>query len=387
MRLICTFTEEKKAHQYSQFLLSQSIKNNCEMVKNEDWGSNLYGETSWLIWIYSEDDVDAALKFYNDYLKNPDDPKYQKIKVTLQNTETPIPTVVEKEPPKKKEPNLFNQFGKVTLSIVILCVLLFLPNLFALRTAQDVPKKMPEVVVYSSTINQILMFDYPKTFELLEKITSIYGIQSLTNPSSLPPAARTLYAEYQNSSFWTGIYSKIVSFFKNPEAEWNFQAPMFEKISQGQYWRLFTPAFLHFGLLHILFNMIWAIVLGRQIEQKIGAIKYVILIAISACITNTSQYLMSGPFFIGYSGVVCSMIMFIVARKKVAVWEGYQLHRSTIIFVSIYVVSILSVQILSFFLEIYGISPFPLRIANTAHITGGMIGYLIGCTPFFAWKN
>ena len=45
------------------------------------------------------------------------------------------------------------------------------------------------------------------------------------------------------------------------------EIPLFEKIRQGELWRLFTPCILHRDFLHILFNMIWVWILVKQIEE------------------------------------------------------------------------------------------------------------------------
>ncbi|MBJ7354188.1 MAG: rhomboid family intramembrane serine protease [Thermoleophilaceae bacterium] len=44
-------------------------------------------------------------------------------------------------------------------------------------------------------------------------------------------------------------------------------------IADGEYWRVVTPGFLHFGLIHIALNMYLLYVLGRMLEPELGSIQ------------------------------------------------------------------------------------------------------------------
>jgi membrane associated rhomboid family serine protease len=46
-------------------------------------------------------------------------------------------------------------------------------------------------------------------------------------------------------------------------------------IANGEYWRVITPGFLHFGLLHIALNMYLLYVLGRMLEPELGGVQMI----------------------------------------------------------------------------------------------------------------
>jgi membrane associated rhomboid family serine protease len=66
-------------------------------------------------------------------------------------------------------------------------------------------------------------------------------------------------------------------------------------IAAGEWWRLITAMFLHYGLLHILTNM-WALwQLGRYLEAALGPARFVALYLIAGFGGNVVSYLFSAP--------------------------------------------------------------------------------------------
>ena len=133
--------------------------------------------------------------------------------------------------------------------------------------------------------------------------------------------------------------------------------------------------------------MAWAWILCKQIEAKLSLIKFLILTLLIAVIANVVQYLVSGPYFLGYSGVVCGMVGFIWMRQKVAPWEGYTLHKSTIIFILVFILAMFALEIFSLILQAFSSTEISANIANTAHIVGGLSGILLAKTRFFKRKE
>src|SRR5262249_30186577 len=89
------------------------------------------------------------------------------------------------------------------------------------------------------------------------------------------------------------------------------------EIRHGEVWRLITPIFIHFGVLHIVFNMLWLRDLGSMIEGRQSSTYLVLLVVVIAAGSNLGQfYFGHGPAFGGMSGVVYGLLGYIWLRGK-----------------------------------------------------------------------
>ena len=95
--------------------------------------------------------------------------------------------------------------------------------------------------------------------------------------------------------------------------------PVEETFTAGEYWRFVTPAFLHFGIFHVVFNSLWLWEFGRRVELVSGRSAYLVLMLALASGSNAGQYLWDGPvLFGGLSGVVYGLVGYVWIRNRVA---------------------------------------------------------------------
>ncbi len=143
----------------------------------------------------------------------------------------------------------------------------------------------------------------------------------------------------------------------------------FEPI-QGQYWRLVTPAFLHFGWMHIVFNSLWLWELGGRVEQALGSLHMLGLFLVTAVVSNVSQYAFGGPaLFGGMSGVVYGLLGFSwVAATLQPRWAFRPSKPIMLLMVGWLVLCILGV------IESLGFG----SVANAAHLGGLLSGAALG---------
>jgi membrane associated rhomboid family serine protease len=89
-------------------------------------------------------------------------------------------------------------------------------------------------------------------------------------------------------------------------------------IAAGGYYRMLTAMFLHFGVIHLLFNMVVLWMLGRILERDLGPARYLTAYLLSGLAGSVAVYLFSsGTWTVGASGAVYGLfgLLILVNRK------------------------------------------------------------------------
>jgi membrane associated rhomboid family serine protease len=91
-------------------------------------------------------------------------------------------------------------------------------------------------------------------------------------------------------------------------------------IADGEFYRLFTSMFLHYGILHLLLNM-WALwILGRALEGVLGPVRFLGIYLLSGLGGSVAVYIFSPdgpPGTVGASGAIYGLFAayFLVLRR------------------------------------------------------------------------
>lgn len=145
---------------------------------------------------------------------------------------------------------------------------------------------------------------------------------------------------------------------------------MLEQVRDGQWWRLITPMFIHYGPLHLIFNLLWLFQLGCMIEARRGTATLAGLVFAISAVSNVAQLQAGGPNFGGMSGVVYGLFGYVWIRGKYDRASGVFIdHQNTVI------------MVVWFFVCLTGwLGP----VANTCHAVGLVMGMAWGGVT--AWR-
>lgn len=131
-------------------------------------------------------------------------------------------------------------------------------------------------------------------------------------------------------------------------------------VKAGEYYRLITSAFLHIGLLHLIFNNYALYVIGSQLESFLGKIKFLIIYLVSALCGSLMSMLFSDGISAGASGAIFGLLGSLL-------YFGYNYR--------VYLGTVLKSQIIPLILINLIIGFVTPGIDNAAHI-GGLLGGL-----------
>ncbi|MCH7672743.1 MAG: rhomboid family intramembrane serine protease [Proteobacteria bacterium] len=145
----------------------------------------------------------------------------------------------------------------------------------------------------------------------------------------------------------------------------NLFALLGELTSVGTILRTLTPMFLHFGELHLIFNMLWLWYFGRQLEAIHPRWLFVVLIILTSFVSNTTQYLSSNfNNFGGMSGVVYGLVGYTWLVHTLMPRSRLEIRGSMF---AVFVAALVLMEILA-----------SSWIATAAHIGGLFSGLLLG---------
>jgi GlpG protein len=282
----------------------------CE-VEEDDEGK------SWTVWAHNEETLAKAIAEMHEFSQKPDASKYAELAREAQKQEKKERKIEENKASRWREETLRNRW-------------------------QDRNRK-PGIMTMALIITSVATFFVSKMGENTESVGAFYISEFVHLVAREAPVYVTAT---QN---------------------------LLPEVSEGQVWRLITPIFLHFGFLHILFNMFWLHDLGSLIENRRGTGYFVAFILLAAIISNIAQYCVSGPSFGGMSGVVYGLFGYVWMKGKFDPGDGIEMNPST--------VTIMLAWFALCFTGIFG------HVANWAHAAGLAVGTLWGYASAMRWTG
>jgi membrane associated rhomboid family serine protease len=141
-------------------------------------------------------------------------------------------------------------------------------------------------------------------------------------------------------------------------------------IYRHEYWRLFAALFLHYGPIHIFFNLFALLLLGPPLERQIGGLLFFVCYAVSglgssiAVVLLTRLRLLDPVQLVGASGCIMGVV---------GTWAGFLLRHRHLLLARQRLRNIFVIVLLQLAFDV--VTP---RVSMSAHLGGLFTGFLLG---------
>lgn len=320
MRQIGTLADEAQARRIVDYLVAQSV--DSVMRKSSD---------GWGVWVINEDRVETARREWEAFVADPDAARYQQaVKPAHERRRE------QKRAERAHARNTIELAGRLNTVSIARCPVMH--GLIAISLA---------VAMYSgfgSRYQALMPFYFSPPVVTLEPRPGADG----------QPTGR-VYLQLRSAGL--------------------------EPISKGQLWRLFTPMFIHYGPVHLIFNMIALYWFGGLIELRKGHWVLLGLVMLASPASFFAQYLWDFQQFGlerpslpgGMSGVNYALFGYAWMRGEYEPESGLKLANSTVLWMLMWLAVCMT----------DALGP----IANAAHAGGLAFGMGVGLAPFLVGRT
>src|SRR5262245_17808016 len=229
MRQLGTLPTESAARRFAAWLVSQHLEAHAEQEP-----------TGWVVWVRDEDQLPKAREALAHFREHPDDAKYQ-------GAEKSAEAVQRDEETRRRQAlgNVVEMRGRWGSGV---------PGMGGVK------RKAPLVMVLIVLSALVAFMAYDDTFN--------------SESNQGPPGE---------------LYRALLFVDPAVARDASGQVDMWTSIRRLELWRLITPIFIHYGMVHIIFNMLVLYSFGAQIEDRRKFGFMLLLVLALAVLSNCGQ--------------------------------------------------------------------------------------------------
>jgi GlpG protein len=327
MRQVGTLPTEIAARRFAAWLVAQRIEAHAEQE-----------QAGFVVWVRDEDKMPQAREAFTHFRDHPDDPKYQKAEKSAE-------ALLKEDEARRRQAqgNVVEMRGR-----------------WGSAGMPGAQRRAPVV-------------------KLLIAASAIVAMLTWSDTINRQPSRTELGEAFRALLFVDPVASRASQAAEDADALRSFD--IWASVRRGEVWRLITPIFIHFDLMHIAFNMLMLYSFGSVVEDRRGTRFMLLLVLAVAIFSNVGQAMeieIRGvpARFGGMSGVCYGLFGYIFIKSRFDARERYYLSPGTTVLA-------LGWLVLCILNDVPGFQGLlgDDKVANTAHVVGLLTGAAIAYAP------